>query len=136
MTGYLDVLSVGRGHLRLTFDGNDEADRERAEQTISDMLKRGYAIFIEDDDGTVKRVRSFDPEAFVYIVDDDDAMDRTRTCRTCGADKPLTWFPLRGRGRSRDCSTCLGATKRSKRPTKRVEVSRARATAVGRSAGG
>lgn len=100
--GYLDVLSVGRGHLRVTADPNDPASIEKVKGIISDMLKRGASIFIELDSGETKRVKRFNPTKMTYLIDESDVID----------------------------ALASGTTKRE------VPVASARATAVGRTAGG
>lgn len=69
MSGRLEVLSVGKGHLRLTVTTTSKKDRDQARQTIEDMLKRGYAIFIEVEPGKpLERVKRFDPKRMEYII--------------------------------------------------------------------
>lgn len=98
--GQLDVLSVGSGHLRVEIAEGDEAAIERARQMIEEMMQRGFAIFVEQPDGTTSRVRKFNPKKMVYIIDEP------------------------------------GAKAKRKKPTKEVPVDKAKATAVGRTAGG
>lgn len=66
----MDVLSVGQGHMSLKFDYNDPIERARAERVIKDMLKRGYALFVQHADGTFDRVKRFDPVFGEYIIAD------------------------------------------------------------------
>ena len=87
----IDVLNTGYGDFELRFDPDSPADVQKAKETITDMLKRGYAIFLRQGDKTV-RVRKFDPDKNVYII---------------------------------------GST-----PAEEVPIAEAKATAVGRSAGG
>lgn len=63
----LEILNVGAGDFKLTFDKNDPADIERAKRIIPDMLKRGYALFCEID-GKHERVTGFDQARECYIV--------------------------------------------------------------------
>lgn len=107
---YLDVLQVGRGHLRLTVDSADPVEVERARWLIEDMLRRGFAIFVENDDGTASRVKGFDPEHMTYIVGDgpDDA----------------------------EAAPADPAPAKKGRHLRQVPVATAKATAVGRTAGG
>lgn len=115
--GLLDVLQVGRGHLRLTINGDDPIEKDRARRLIEDMLRRGFAIFVEDGDGKASRVRAFDPERMAYVIGDvpgDVGGD------PAGADEAQPSEPAPKRGRR----------------TREVPVAAARATAVGRTAGG
>jgi hypothetical protein len=63
----IDVLNTGYGDFALRFDPDKPDDVEKAKQTITDMLKRGYAIFIKQGKETF-RVRKFDPDKNVYII--------------------------------------------------------------------
>lgn len=80
MVGYLDVLSIGRGHLRVTFDGEDEGEVERAKGIIEDMLKRGYTILVEE--GTeLRKVEAFDAATCEYVVREPERRGKGRKRR-------------------------------------------------------
>ncbi|MEI8290857.1 MAG: hypothetical protein WCH99_15445 [Verrucomicrobiota bacterium] len=87
----IDVLNTGYGDFELSFNPDKPDEVQKAKETITDMLKRGYAIFIRQGKETY-RVRKFDADKNVYII---------------------------------------GST-----PAEEVPITEARATAVGRSAGG
>ena len=87
----IDVLNTGYGDFELRFDPDKPDEVQKAKETITDMLKRGYAIFIRQGKET-SRVRKFDVNRNVYII---------------------------------------GST-----PAEEVPIAEAKATAVGRSAGG
>jgi len=61
------MLNTGFGHFELRFDPNKMDEVQKAKETITDMLKRGYAIFLQQGNETV-RVRKFDPDRNVYII--------------------------------------------------------------------
>jgi hypothetical protein len=63
----IDVLNTGYGDFEMRFDPNKPEEVERAKQTITDMLKRGYAIFVRQGAETF-RVRKFDVDKNVYII--------------------------------------------------------------------
>jgi hypothetical protein len=63
----LDVLNTGYGDLEVSFDPNKPDEVQKAKETITDMLKRGYAIFVQQGGETV-RVRKFDANRNVYII--------------------------------------------------------------------
>lgn len=63
----IDVLNTGYGDFELRFDPNKPDELEKAKQTITDMLKRGYAIFVRKGTETL-RVRKFDVDKNVYII--------------------------------------------------------------------
>ncbi len=63
----IDVLNTGYGDFELRFDPNKPDEVQKAKETITDMLKRGYAIFVRQGEQTF-RVRRFDPDKNVYII--------------------------------------------------------------------
>lgn len=113
-TGYVGILNVGAGDTKLTFDPERPDDRERAAQVVTDMLRRGYAIFVEvgTQDGKLlyQRAETFDPETCEYII-----------VGTPHADESTTEKKER---------------RASGAPRQRVKAETTRATAVARSAGG
>jgi hypothetical protein len=70
MNGTLDVLNCCAGHMSFSFDNGDPLELERAKRVVTDMLKRGYALFIEDKDGKLAKVKKFDPKRAEYIIAD------------------------------------------------------------------
>mgnify|MGYP006969488450 CR=1 FL=1 len=73
----LDILNVGLGDLKISFDSDDPDDVKRAKEVVQDMLRQGYMIFVED--GTdkegrpkLKRVRRFNAKRCEYIVTEKD----------------------------------------------------------------
>ena len=67
--GTVDVLNCGSGHLKFSFDSG-EVEAERASRVVQDMLRRGYALFIEGKAGKMIKVKSFDPKTREYIIAD------------------------------------------------------------------
>jgi hypothetical protein len=67
MNGTLDILNCGAGHLKFSFDGSDPLEIEKAKRVIEDMLRRGYALFVEVD-GELHKAEGFDPETTSYII--------------------------------------------------------------------
>lgn len=65
--GMLEVLSVGKGDLKLSMDPNNPADVENARKVIEEMLAKGYSIFVETDDG-LSRVKRFNPKRMTYVI--------------------------------------------------------------------
>lgn len=107
--GMLEVLSIGKGDLKLTLGGDDPEDVETARKLIAEMLVKGYSIFVETDNGPVK-VTQFNPKRMTYTI----------------VEGPVTATPP-------------GKPKRAakkKAATKEVPVAGSKATAVGRTAGG
>jgi hypothetical protein len=63
----IDVLNTGYGDFELRFDPDKPDEVQKAKETITDMLKRGYAIFVRQGKETL-RVRKFDVDRNVYII--------------------------------------------------------------------
>lgn len=112
--GFLSILNVGAGDLRISFNPKFPAEVERAREMVTDMLRRGYAIVVAEEDGTHSPVNAFDPATCEYIVAD-SAPARVEP----EGDAPLPEPKKRGRPR-----------------TRRIPARRARATAIAPSAGG
>jgi len=74
--GVVGILNVGAGDTKLTFDKSNPAERIRAARIVRDMIRRGYALLIEVDDGkggTVQvRATDFDENTCEYIIADFD----------------------------------------------------------------
>jgi hypothetical protein len=64
--GVLEVLSVGKGDLKLTWDDTPD-DVEKARSVIEEMLRKGYSIFVETDVGPA-RVKRFSPTRMTYVI--------------------------------------------------------------------
>jgi hypothetical protein len=63
----IDVLNTGYGDFELSFDPNKPDEVQKAKETLTDMLKRGYAIFVRQGQEFL-RVRKFDADRNVYII--------------------------------------------------------------------
>lgn len=112
LQGSLDVLSIGKGDLRITI-GGDADDTEKARKLITEMLEKGYAIFVETDEG-LTRVKRFMPKRMTYVISDfGDELDAV------AEPAPVT-SKTRPRGKR----------------TREVPVGGSKAVAVGRTAGG
>lgn len=110
--GQLDILNCGEGHLEIHFDEKDVIELERAKRIIGDMLKRGYALFIHGKDDALIRVKRFLPKAGLYIIADGPTIPAEAETFTAQS----------------------GLTLRKK--VAKVPMHKAKATVVGRSAGG
>lgn len=107
MKGQLDVLNCGEGHLEIKFHHNDAIECERAKRIIQDMLKRGYALFVHGTDDALIRVKRFVADKGLYIIADGPTIP------------PETLPPSKNKPKERQ-----------------IPAARAKATVVGRSAGG
>lgn len=65
--GVLEVLSIGKGDLKLTLDPGDPDDVERARSIVNEMLRKGYSIYVDTDKGPV-RVKRFSAKRMSYTI--------------------------------------------------------------------
>ena len=74
--GQIGILNVGAGDTKLTFDKNNPAEMIRSARIVTDMLRRGYALLIEIDDGkggkVYTRAHEFREDTCEYIIADFD----------------------------------------------------------------
>lgn len=111
----LDVLNCGAGHIEIDFTKDDPNSVTEAKKIIQDMIKRGYTVVIETEDRQTRRVEAFDPEHSHYIVSAGPTVIEP-------ADEP---------------AGAEAATPPKKKPKKeKVPMTKARATGIGRTAGG
>lgn len=68
----INILNVGEGDLKITFDPKLSDDLKQAKATITSLLKQGFAIMVEvgkNEKGPLfQRVKRFDPKTCEYIV--------------------------------------------------------------------
>lgn len=150
--GVLEILNIGDGDTKITFDKNNLAESIRARRIIQDMIRRGYALIVETErNGKKEYVRAldFDPETAEYVIADlspqepevdhipdavveelsaPDALPKlagaTPDNKLCKCGKPL-----HHKGR------CPGV-KVGPKHTKRLPMENTKATGIGRTAGG
>lgn len=68
MAGKLDVLNTGAGHLKIVVPDNaTEIDKVNYERVITDMLKRGYLLFVEHKGQHIK-IDHYDSRTGEYIL--------------------------------------------------------------------
>lgn len=65
--GVLEVLSVGKGDIKLTIDGDDPEEVAKGRAVITEMLSKGYGIYVETDNG-LRRVKKFNPKRMTYVI--------------------------------------------------------------------
>lgn len=142
VNGQVGILNVGAGDTKLTFDKSNPAERIRAARIVKDMIRRGYALLIEVDDGnggkTHQRAHDFDENTCEYIIADFDPI----TAATIDATEPRTGIddgPAHSIVKS-EAETPVGAPaaprRGPRRRTKRIPAERAGGVAVARSSGG
>lgn len=136
MSGIVEILSVGEGDTKLSFDKSNPVERERAKRIVTDMLRRGYAILVQvggtDLEPLYRRAKEFDPETCEYVIagGPEDAVDLSAEKPGAGDEAP--------HGRKADGSPRKRPGPQKGRPygSRRVPADKARAVAVGRVAGG
>lgn len=120
--GSLSTLSVADGDIEITYDTQNTAEAIRAKRMIKDMLKRGYALLVEDEDGKYVRALDFNETKGRYIVAD----FAPETVEPEPSTEPM----------EKKLDEQTKKTVRSKARTKEIPMERANAVAVARTAGG
>ena len=71
-TGTLDVLNCRAGDMKFSFNSDNPEEVEKARKVVTDMLKRGYILFVQDgdDEKNLRKVEAFDEKRDLYIVSD------------------------------------------------------------------
>jgi hypothetical protein len=139
MRGALSVLNVGAGDTKLTFDKNNPVERLRAARIVTDMIRRGYALLVEVDDGkggkAYQRAHAFREDTCEYIVADFDplAAQPEDTHAAPQATEPLS-APTPSTGL--DDGPPLATRKRGRPRARAIAAESANAVAVARTAGG
>lgn len=119
----LEILNVGEGDIKLSFDKDNPAERIRAARIVKDMLRRGYALLVEVDPGSGSYVacKEFDEETCEYIIADMDPLAAER------ADEQET---------EAKAKTAPKEKRKPGRPSRKVPADGTRAVAVSKTAGG
>ncbi len=69
MTGVMDVMDAGAGHLKVTWDADNEAEVAAARKQFEDCVARGFAAFRVGKFGKRgERIHAFDPNAGALIL--------------------------------------------------------------------
>ena len=106
--GMLEVLSIGKGDIKLSIDGNNPEDVRNARQLIEEMMHKGYGVFVETDRG-LSRVKKFNPARLTYTISE---------------------FP------DPEIESAKPPAKRRTKVTREVPMAGTKAKAIGRTAGG
>lgn len=127
--GDLSILNVGEGDMKITFDRANAPETIRAKRIIKDMIRRGYALLVQQEDGTYLRAKDFDDKTGEYLIADfdpngDDEDEHAKDSETKADDAAS--------------ATAEATTKRrGRRPAvRRVPIEKASGVAIARSAGG
>jgi hypothetical protein len=121
--GCLEVLSIGKGDLKLQVGGDNPEDIEKARAVIEEMLRKGYGLFVETDEG-LTRVQRFNPNRMTYVIVE---VVEEPPALAAGAPTPPALPP----------GPKTAAKPRGRRTrTKEVPLAGSKATVIGRTAGG
>lgn len=118
----LSILNCQAGDIKVSFDKDNPLEAARAERVVQDMLKRGYIIFVYDEEEKLHRVTDFDANTNEYIIADrgyDEASPEEATSEV-----------------EEQVATAKSKSRKIKAPAKRVPADKSRAVGVARTAGG
>lgn len=146
----VSILNVGEGDTKLTFDPGNPAERIRAARIVTDMLRRGYALLVENPPGSKQyvRVTSFDEAKCEYIIADLDPLqardadeqDRTDDEHSESRTDDAAAQPPAEAGAGAPAPEAREDGRKSKGPATRAKMrlkaEGTRAVAIGRTAGG
>jgi hypothetical protein len=139
MKGTIGILNVGAGDTKLTFDKSNPAECIRSGRIVIDMLRRGYALLIEDPpgSGTYTRVKKFDENTSEYIIADFDGAAAQRFDEAEEHAQAELGQEAAANSASEPAEEPRPAGLRKRgRPEKKVPASSTTGIAVARSAGG
>ncbi len=139
MTGSLCVLNVGAGDIEVRFNPHDAAEAAKAIRMLTDMMARGYAVLVRDEDGAYTRAVALDAARgrYVIMLPSADVAAETplpadaelHTCK-CGCGKKIAPGKTWAKGHHNRKPGSRGRVKAS------VPVTKRHAVGVARSAGG
>lgn len=146
MTGTVGILNVGAGDTKLTFDKDNPIETARAARIVTDMIRRGYVLFVEvveDGKKVFRRALNFDERTAEYIIADLDPL-KAQEVDNADAAARTSDEPQVARGGLDDGPAVEAEQvpspslpkRRGRPPTKRVPASSTKAISVGRTAGG
>lgn len=131
--GEVGILSVGAGDTKLSFDKSNPAERIRAARIVKDMLRRGYALLVEVDDGkggkVFRRAKDFDEDVCEYIIADFDPVEAAEHDAQESESAEVE-------GKSKATEVSQGPPPAKRARTKRVDAESTRSVAVARTSGG
>ena len=135
--GTIGILNVGAGDTKLSFDPTNPMERARSARIVTDMLKRGYVLFIDTGGKSYQRVLKFDEAHCEYIIADLDpvAAEKHDQKEGAAANEPSPTTSSAEAG-SEDRQEGAKAARRGRKPGKRVDAGTTAGVAVHRSAGG
>lgn len=123
-TATIGILNVGSGDVKLTFDKNNPSEMIRSSRIVKDMLRRGFALLVEEPPGSGQYTRAHDlrEDTSEYIIADGPEIASAPITPEVRLDEPST--------------ADAAATTPRKTNRKSVHASTTSGIAVARSAGG
>lgn len=97
--GMLEVLSVGKGDIKLTVGGDDPEEIAKAKAVIEEMLAKGYGIFVETARG-LRRVKKFNPKKMSYVIAEVVEAPTPKGRRVVDREVPLAGSKAKAIGRT------------------------------------
>jgi hypothetical protein len=100
MTGVLEVLNAGLGDVKVTFEGKSPYEIANDILMIRDMMKQGYAIMVQLEDGSYKRVRSVNEKHQTYVIRTEKSEKAERKSKKAPTQVPVATTRATSVGRS------------------------------------
>lgn len=99
--GMLEVLSVGKGDIKISLDPNNPDDVENARRLVEEMIAKGYGIFVETDKG-LTRVKKFNAKRMTYVIREwvDEEATPSRPRRSRDVEVPVAGSRAKAIGRT------------------------------------
>ena len=137
--GTIGILNVGAGDTKLSFDKDNPMERARSARIVTDMLRRGYVLFIEierDGKKTFQRVLEFREDVCEYIIADLDptVAPTPEPNKEMPDNEPSDETPSEAGGEA--TAEPVPARRGRGRKTKAIDAGQAHGVAVARTAGG
>jgi len=128
----VSILNCGTGDTKLSFDKSNPAERIRAARIVKDMLRRGYALLIENPpaSGQYTRAKDFDENTCEYVIADFDPV----AAEAADAAEAAEAAEAAGAGEA-EAGTAKNPPRRGGR-SKRVPADSTKAVSVARVSGG
>jgi hypothetical protein len=140
VAGGVSILSVGGGHITLSFDPADPAERIRAARIVKEMVRSGYALLIQievDGEKRFQRALDFHEDVCEYVIADLDTTTATQNTEGGDHGEEGREAEAGSQPQGEGDGSAAAPKRRGRPPGKRnVKAELARAVAVAPSAGG
>ncbi len=140
MKGIIGILNVGAGDTKLSFDKDNPMERARSARIVTDMLRRGYVLFIKDPgdaSAPYQRVLEFREDVCEYIIADfDPTVAAPQPKEETPVHEPSIETPREASGAPATEETSGPTRGRGRRGKRAIDAGTVHGVAVGRTAGG